>query len=475
MDISFQKYFILAGFLALAVFFLRKDRVYIVPLILLFYSNINGLLDWEDFAFKGFIKFQDYGLLLAVIAILLPALSSRSPEPAYMRVARATALYNLINFFWLFYLLLFLFSLLVQGPLWSVKMARGFFYGIIVYVVYIEVMHDPIVKFQKIFRFLMWANIAFGCLYIIYNLTDLPIYPKGAYEVFVLSYLDADVRRNFSGFPTFAHFFIFFFVDQLIRGDGNLILNLAGVLILSSCVVLMLTRYTLVITVLMVAVLSLFREQNARSIGRLIAIALVFIALLPAFLLFSETYYTTILRRFDEIATHGVLGSSTARVRIAEFEQILHNVLDFNPIFGFGFVVPWGFGYPSSVFHAGSADNGYANLLGVTGFFGLTLFIALMASWLVVNRRLRALNRESLSRATFAFLLFVLAGMMNGANASYMHYFGVFMAYDLFAYAYFRNLQNASIAGGESSNASSANATRQNVTRSERFRTRIFP
>lgn len=434
------KLFVLISFLLLFAFALRKDRVYIVPFILLFYSNINGLLGWEDFAFKGFIKFQDYGLLITLVVLALHIMSFNRHEPDYVKVARRTVLYNAINFFWINYLVLFVFAVVLQGPVWPVKMARTFFYGLVIYVAYREIMVDPLAKLQRLFRFMMWATLFFGSLYIFYNVSGLEIYPKGEHEVFKTGYLqEADVRRNFSGFPTFAHFFLFYFVDRLLRNEGSRLFNVVGASILAACVMLVLTRYTLVITIAVTLFLILYRKQDIRTVGRLAAAAVAFAILLPLIGLFTETYYTTLLSRFDEFSSTGVLGSSSAHVRLDEFKQILSNVIDFNPFFGFGFTVPWGFGYPTNVYHAGSADNGYANILGISGFLGLMLFFVLMASWIVVNRRLRALEAENLSRVTFAFIFFVLAGMMNDAHAGYMHYFGIFMAYDLFAYAYLKH------------------------------------
>ena len=49
-----------------------------VPMILLIYSNINGLLDWEDFALQGVIKFQDYGLLISLVLIFIYAISKNN-------------------------------------------------------------------------------------------------------------------------------------------------------------------------------------------------------------------------------------------------------------------------------------------------------------------------------------------------------------------------------------------------------------
>lgn len=440
MDHFGVKLAVLSAFLLVFALAIRKNRVFVVPFILLFYSNINGLLDWEDFALKGLIKFQDYGLILAMGLLVQHIMSRSFREPDYVKVARGTALYNVINAFWFYYIGLFLLSVFLQGPLWPVKMGRTFFYGLFVYVAYREIMLDPLLKFGQLLRFMMWATLFFACLYILYNLTNLPIYPKGDHEVFVTSYLEANnVKRNFSGFPTFTHFFLFYFVDRLLRGEGSRPFNLVAVTMLSTCVVMMLTRYTLAITVACVLFLVFYRRHSLRMLARLVAASAALALLLPLIAVFADTYVSTLTSRFDELATHGLLGSSNVRVRIEEFQLVLSNVMDFDPLFGFGFTVPMGFGYRSNVWHAGSADNGFTNILGVTGFVGLVAFAALFVAWITVNRRLRALNAESLSRVTFTFILFVLAGMMNNAHAGYFHYYGVFMVYDLFAYAYLKH------------------------------------
>jgi|ERR1017187_8374989 hypothetical protein len=61
-----EKIVIFMLFIYLFIFLIRKDVVYFIPMIFLFYTNINALLDWEDFAKHGVIKFPDYGLVLSV-------------------------------------------------------------------------------------------------------------------------------------------------------------------------------------------------------------------------------------------------------------------------------------------------------------------------------------------------------------------------------------------------------------------------
>lgn len=433
------KLIVLSCFIGVFAFSFRNGRYYVVPFVLLIYSNINGLLDWEDFALKGVIKFQDYGLLITLCLLVSYAFGNNRKEPKYMLVARNTMLYNAMNAFWIFYAGVFAFSVIIQGPLWAIKMGRVFFFGLVIYVLLREVMDDPLVRFEKLIRVLMWATLFFGGLYILYNLTNLPIYPRGEHEIFNISYLDNEVKRNFSGFPTFAHFFIFYFTDRLLRGEGNAIFNLLSLIALMLCVVMMLTRGTLILTIAMTLFMVIYRRLDAKALVRLAISAILLAILVPVVLAFTENYYMAMVRRFDEFAVKGVLASSNSMVRIKEFERIFANIMDFNPFFGFGFTNVWGLGYVSNVYHGGSADNGYSNLLGTTGFIGIGFFFVLMFSWLAVNLKLQALKAEHISRVNFVFIVFVFAAMMNNAHAGYVHFFGIFMIYDLLAYAYFKH------------------------------------
>jgi hypothetical protein len=407
-------------------------------MILIIYSNINGLLGWEDFAMQGFIKFQDYGLLLTFGLLFLSAFSLKKTESPLATTARRTPLFAAINLYWAYYIGLFAFSVLAMGNLiWPIKMGRVFFYGIIFFFIYKELLPDPIENFKKVIQCLMYATIVFGICYIAYNTLGLELYPKGAYESFEVGGTAEDVKRNFSGFPMFAYYFIFLFTNRLIVGTGNKLVNAIGLSVLMLCVLLMLTRGTLILTVLMVMFLTLYRIPTAAAAKRLLALFVlmgIVIALIPYV---AEGHYLAMMRRFEEFSNGGITGARNFDVRSREFSQILNNIIDFNPLFGFGFTLAGVFGYSSYQLHGGSADNGYSNLLGVTGFVGLGIFLSVIATWLIVNIKLQVMKVEEYSKVNFVFIIFILGSFMNGANLSYMHAYVVFMTYDLLAYAYF--------------------------------------
>jgi hypothetical protein len=431
------EYVVLVIFLAAFAFLIKRNRVYVVPFILIIYSNINGLIGWEDFAIRGLLKFKDLGLILTVALLLLDAFRRRQKEPEYFAIARRSGLYNAVNANWFYYIGLLIFSVLLQGELiWPLKEGHTFFFGLVVYVIYKELQPDPLVNFAKIVQCLMWTTLIFGTLYILYNLTGWKIYPADPYEVFNLGFVSGEAMRNFYAFPTFTYLFIFYFTDRLLRGEGNQLLNLAGLTGLSLCVFLMLTRGTLILTSAMTLFLVFYRRFDAKSITRLVLLAVAALLLLLLITTFAEAHYLAMMRRLDELSNRGLLGSANSVTRFVEFKRIVKNVIDFDPLFGFGFTNVSLLGYTSNLINGGSADNGYSNLIGTTGFVGLGFFVVVICCWLVVNLRLQVLKAEHFSKVNFVFILFMLGAMMDGASMSYMQNYALFMAYDLLAFAY---------------------------------------
>lgn len=432
------KYLVLATFVGIFFLLIRRDRIYAIPMIFITYSNVNGLLGWEDFAMQGFIKFQDYGLLMTFTLLFLGTFSLKKTRPAYEATVQRTPLYTAVNIYWIYYVCLFVFSILaMRSVVWPIKMGRTFFYGSIFFLIYRELLPDPIANFKKIINCLMYATIVFGLCYIAYNTLHVGIYPTEAYESFDLGGAASDVTRNFSGFPTFAYYFIFVFTNRLIQGTGNKLINAAGLGILMLCVLLMLTRGTLILTILMTTFLVLYRWPTLRNLKRLVALVVLMAVVIVLIPYVAEGHYLAMVRRFEEFSGGGLSGAKNFDVRTREFAQIFKNIMDFDPLFGFGFTLAGAFGYSSFQLHGGSADNGYSNLLGVTGFVGLGVFLSVIACWLIVNIKLQAMKIEEYSKVNFVFIIFMLGSFMNGANLSYMHAYILFLTYDLLAYSYF--------------------------------------
>jgi hypothetical protein len=436
------KYLVLSIFILIFSFLIKKDRVYLIPMLLIVFSNINGLLDWEDFALKGVIKFPDYGLVLTILILFFDRFTINRDTPEYSLAVKHSSLYKMIQVYWFYYLVLFLFSVVIQGGLeWPIKMGRVFFYGWIFFLVYQQLLRDPIGKFTKIINCLMIATLVFAGLYIAYNLFGWSIYPKGDQEIFSLVHL-GDIKRNFSGFPTFTYYFILLFTHRLINDENGKFWNLGGLLILLLCVLLMLTRGAAVLIVLLMLFMILYRRQTAVGMTRISILVVALLIAVPLIMIFAEGHYQAMSNRFNEFSTTGVGGSSNVLVRTREFSKIIKNLVDFNPVMGFGFTNVWMLGFRSNVYHGGSADNGFSNLLGTTGFLGLLIFMLLIFFWLRTNLKLQALRAEPFSKVNFVFIIFMMGSLMNGAGMSYMHTFALFMAYDLLAYAYLKNDKN---------------------------------
>jgi hypothetical protein len=411
-------------------------------MILIMFSNINGLLDWEDFALKGLIKFQDYGLLLTLVILFFDRFTLNKIMPEYGKEATKSSLYLMVQVYWFYYLALLLFSIVVmRGVEWPIKMGRMFFYGWIFFLIYSKLLPDPLVNFKKIVNCLMIATLAFGMLYAAYNLLGWEIYPKGEHEVFSSAQL-GEIKRNFSGFPTFAYYFIFLFTHRLMTGTGSKLFNLFGLLLLMLCVLLMLTRGTMILTVVLVLFTIFYRQLSLVALARVSMLVIALFIAVPLVMFFAEGHFQTMVLRFSEFSSTGISHSSNALVRANEFSRIVKNVIDFNPLMGFGFIPVAALGYTSSLISGGSADNGFSNLIGTTGFIGLFIFLLLMFFWARVNIRLQALKAEPYSKVNFVFMIFMLGTFMDGSSMSLMHAYALFLAYDLLAYVYLKRKES---------------------------------
>nr|WP_315464253.1 O-antigen ligase family protein [uncultured Rhodoferax sp.] len=441
------KYLVVAMFVAVFFLLIRRDRAYFVPMILIIYSNINGLLDWEDFALKGVVKFQDYGLILTILVLFFGLLRHKNSSIQALAIPKGEFLYRLIVGYWLYYFILFLYSILIQGDVeWPIKMSRTFFYGLAIYLVIDVLRISPVEFFGKIVNSLKYFTLFFGILYISYNIGGLDVYPKGEHETFLVADI-GEVKRNFSGFPTFTFYFLIFFIHQLLTASNGRVLSFLGALLMAACIVLTLTRGAILAMVVISLITIFYRIPNAMSLRRSAIFGLAALLLVPLLLQYGQGHLEVLTLRFGEFFDAGsATESGNFLVRATEFSTIVSNVFDFNPLFGFGFTNVAELGYQSSLIHGGSADNGFSNIIGVTGFLGLLIFCVMMTSWIVVNIRLQSLRCESYSKVNFIFILYIFISFFNGSSMSYMHTYGLFMAYDLVAFAYFSNRQRT-IAG----------------------------
>jgi hypothetical protein len=436
------KYLVLGPFLATFLFLIRKDRIYTIPFVLIIYSNINGLLDWEDFAIHGIVKFQDYGLLITSFLLATPLAARRPvydciPDRGYRR----TKLFALLVIFWGYYFVEFAISVLIQSDfIWPLKLARVFFYGLIVFVALRQLERDPVRKFRLLINCLMAATLLFGVLYVIYNVFGVELYPKQSIEDFTSVGL-GDVKRNFSGLPTFAAYFIILFTHNLVERKGNALLNVFGLALLVVCEILSLTRGFVILTGAIIVITLFYRKLSLRRVRRVFFIFGLAAALFFVVLPLIPDQIDAIRLRFGEFAASGgATQSHNFIVRAEEFSRIISNVLSFNPFLGFGFVNVGELhaGYYSSVLHGGSADNGVSNLIGTTGFIGVLLFALVLAVWLRVNLSVQMRSADPYAKINFIFIIFLIGSLVNGAGMSYMHAYAVFLAYDLIAFARLR-------------------------------------
>lgn len=438
-----MKYLYLAIFCIFFWSLIKRDRIYVIPCLLLVYANLNGLLSWEDFALKGVIKFQDYGLIFCM-AIMFMASTLRKNNGCdvqlyYCEWKRLMPL----HLYYLFLVVLFLYSIISQpGIEWPVKMGRTFFYGIIYIVILNYCYENPQESFSKLFKSLMIITIIYGGLYIIYNVTSLPIYAVEAYES--LDVIDVgEVKRNFAGFPIFGIYFLIYITYALVNNKVSPVWGGAIMSMLMLCVAFTLTRGWIISMVIVQVLAILYIGDYIKFFRRLICILIFTPGILIAFSMFDVPQFMALLSRFEEFSESGLFASSNSVVRMIEFDNILKNVIDFNPLFGFGFTNVSLLGYQSSQIHGGSADNGFSHIVGIGGLFGVVAFSMLFICWVTTNLKLQHLQSEWISKVNFIYIIFLPFSMVNGSSYTYVHAFVIPLMYDFLTYSYLLRKQYA--------------------------------
>lgn len=404
-------------------------------MIFLFYSNINGLLDWEDFAQHGFVKFPDYGFVLSFFTILYVVNFKKKTVASIVTANNGFLL--LINIHVFFYLFLFLYSVILQGSIeWPLKVGRMYLYEISIVVFYLLLNKDPVEKYKKVISFLQIYTITFSLMYVIYNYFGINFYANEAYDLIESD--NGDVTRNFAAFPYFLMYFYCFSLINFLNRKGNFIINIILIFLYLICMVSVLTRGVIIsaaIILILAYIISYNRKINLFYI--LFIMGFGFITL-RSMHFFETGSFLTLLERSTEITDVGIGGTGNFEYRTEEFLNVLNNVVRFNPLFGFGFVNANLLGYNFNIISAGSPDNGFTNLLGISGFVGFVLFLTIIINWGLINIKLQQLKIDDFSKVHFLFIIYVLLSFMNGSSMSYLESFGLFLIYDLLIYRWYK-------------------------------------
>lgn len=427
-----EKYIIFITFIFLFTYLIKKDIVYIIPMIFLFYTKINGLLDWEDFSQHGVIKFPDYGFLLSLIILILLIVSYKKgfSDPIFNTIY---GLLLLICIHIIYYLFLFFYSVELQGLFeWPIKIGRGYLYGISILVFYLLLYNDPVGKFKKVLEFLKIFTIVFSAMYIVYNYFGIDFYANEAYEIIESD--TGEVNRNFAAFPYFLMYFYCISLIDFLNRRGNFTINLLLIFIYLICMVSVLTRGIIISAAIIFVIAYIISDNRKTNLFYIFFFFGLGFFALNTMHFFETGSFLTLLERSSEIKDVGIGSTGNFEYRTEEFLNIFSHVIRFNPLFGFGFVNISLLGYNFSTMSAGSPDNGFTNLLGITGFVGLALFLTIIFKWGQINIKLQRLKIDDFSKAHFLFIIYVLLSFMNGSSMSYLESFGLFLIYDLLIY-----------------------------------------
>ena len=400
-------------------------------MIFLFYTNINGLLTGEDFAQKGVVKFHDYGLILAILTITYIIFYRREKVDPIFNTYNSLLLLIYCNIF--YYLFLFLYSIVLQCSFeWPIKIGRYYLYGISIIVFYLLLVTDPVSKFKKVVTFLKIYTVVFSIMYIIYNYFNINFYANEAFDI-----IDADnsiVNRNFAAFPYFLIYFYCISLIDFLNRKGNPIINLLLVFLYLICMVSSLTR-GLILSAGIIFILAYIISDNRRAnIFYILFFFGIGFFVLKSIHYFETGSFSTLILRFSEISDVGIGSTGNFEYRTKEFLNIFSKVIQFNPLFGFGFINTNLFGFHFNDMSAGSPDNGFTNLLGISGFIGLAIFLIIIMKWGLINIKLQRLKIDNYSKAHFLFIISIFLSFMNGSSSSYLQSFGLFLIYDLLIY-----------------------------------------
>ncbi|CAG9168814.1 hypothetical protein LMG23994_01434 [Cupriavidus pinatubonensis] len=351
-----------------------------------------------------------------------------------------------IGFWILFVYVLYMFFILLlsvamQGIEWPIKLGRVFLFAVVGIQAYLYVVSSGPDFEVLVVKWLKWITLVSAVLYVLYNLFGWEIYADDAYEIFSPEAGGDGVRRNFAAFPYFGVYFYVYFLIHAFRSRSVVrqaaLILCAGLLLL--CIGLTLTR-GLLITALAAVPMTLFLSGRIRFAAKAL-ITIVIFAIMGT-LLFGDLvtgYLDVLLSRFDEIFRFGISNVDNASVRSHEFLEILYRVLNSNPLVGFGFVNAQEARIGGRFLYAGSPDNAYSNLLGVSGFIGLSMYLLLLLIWTLVCMRLIVRWGDVRARVSLVFIFCIFAANFIGSTFGYIQSFVLFMVFDFYRYYQLRH------------------------------------
>jgi hypothetical protein len=242
------------------------------------------------------------------------------------------------------------------------------------------------------------------------------------------------VNRNFAAFPYFLMYFYCISLIDFLNRKGNSFINLLLVFLYLICMVSVLTRGVIISAVIIFILAYIISDNRGTNIFYILFFFGLGFFILNSIHYFETGSFLTLIERSRELSEVGIGSAENFDYRTKEFLNIFNNVIQFNPLFGFGFVNTSLLGFHFNIDSAGSPDNGFTNLLGISGFIGLTIFLIIIMRWGLINLKLQQLKIDNFSKPHFLYIIYIVLSFMNGSSNSYLESFGLFLIYDLLIY-----------------------------------------
>ncbi len=406
-----------------------RDRIYLIPFIFSFYTNVFGLLDPEIIQLPVGLDFRDIGLILTLLLII----KYRRKISIYKN--KAPFIITIVYLIYLTFLFFYSYVIDESNFIESIKIGRTWMYGFFIVLVFQLISwKNPFENYKKLINFLYPLTITLTVLYIIQNQFNIDIFGAKDYEVISLNGIEA--RRNFYAYPFFSAFCIIYSLNSFLESKEKRqkVIHLSAYLILMLGTIYVLTRGLVIISISVSFLLLFYRRFDFKKTITLFVIIIVGYFIFDSGVLERINSFNVLLERMKEISDSGIRNTNNFQVRNIHFLNSVKNVLDFNPIFGFGYTLPAKLGYNFMLFHAGNPDNAFANIIGIQGFFGLFLFVLMVSTWLIINIKLQRQFSDPFTKIHFFVFLWLLMTAFNGNSFSYINNFALFFAYDIVSY-----------------------------------------